>query len=209
MRIAPDVPDEHVACFPNAYITAWEMLVDKAHVSPDDTVFVWGGTSGLGNAAIDIARLTGARVIATARTEKQEQLASLSPDLRLDHTRDDVVARVLEFTQGRGATIVVEHVGQATWQRSLELLASGGTIVSAGATSGDDVHMDVTYMFVKQARILGSRLGTMDDALAAAEHLGSGHFRPLIGATLPLDEVAEAHRLLESGGVAGKIVVRF
>ena len=209
LRIAPDVPDEYVACFPNAYITAWEMLVDKARVGPGDTVFVWAGTSGLGNAALDIARLAGARVIATARTEKQEQLASLAPDLGLDHTRDDIVARVLEFTEDRGATIVVEHVGRATWQRSLELLASGGTIVSAGATSGDDARVDVTYMFVKQARILGSRLGTMDDALAAAEHLSSGRFRPLVGATLALDEIAEAHRLLESGEVAGKIVIRF
>ena len=102
---------------------------------------------------------------------------------------------------------MVEHVGRATWQRSLELLASGGTIVSAGATSGDDARVDVTYLFVKQARILGSRLGTMEDALAAAEHLSAGRFRPLVGATLPLEEIADAHRLLEGGRVAGKIVV--
>jgi NADPH:quinone reductase-like Zn-dependent oxidoreductase len=207
--VDPSVPVEAVACFPNAYITAWEMLVHKAGITPDDTVFVWAGTSGLGNAGIDIARLVGTEVIATARADKQEALRSLGPDLALDHHADDVVARTLEHTGGEGATIVFEHIGQATWERSLALLASGGTIVTAGATSGDEGRFDVTYQFVKQARILGSRLGDMDDALAAARQLSLGRFRPLVGARLGLDEIGEAHRLLETGDVAGKVVVTF
>lgn len=209
IRIDPAVPAETVACFPNAYITAWEMLVDKAEITPDDTVFVWAGTSGLGNAGIDIARLVGAEVIATARRAKLEALRSLNPDLALDHHTDDVVAATLEHTDGRGASIVFEHIGQATWERSLALLAPGGTIVTAGATSGDDARFDVTYQFVKQARVLGSRLGDMDDALAAAKQLSTGRFHPLVGARLPLEEIGEAHRLLETGDVAGKIVVTF
>jgi NADPH:quinone reductase-like Zn-dependent oxidoreductase len=207
--VARSVPAEAVACFPNAYITAWEMLVDKAGLTPDDVVFVWAGTSGLGNAGIDIAKLVGATVIATARAEKQDALRSLGPDLVLDHHRDDVVARTLELTEGRGATVVFEHIGQATWERSLALLASGGTIVTAGATSGDEGRFDVTYQFVKQARILGSRLGDMGDALAAAKQLSAGRFAPLVGARLALDEIGEAHRLLETGEVAGKVVVAF
>jgi NADPH:quinone reductase-like Zn-dependent oxidoreductase len=206
--VSADVPAEHVACFANAYITAWEMLVGKAAVDPDDTVFVWAGTSGLGSAAIEITRLAGARVIASAGGERKRQaLAALRPDLIVDHYADDVVSRVLDFTGGAGATIVFEHVGAATWQRSLELCASGGTIVSAGATSGDDVTMDVTAMFVKQARILGSRLGTMEAALAAIRHLDSGRFQPLVGEVIPLEAVAEGHRMLERGDVAGKVVV--
>jgi NADPH:quinone reductase-like Zn-dependent oxidoreductase len=209
ITVRESVPAEHVACFANSYITAWEMLVTKADVGPDDVVFVWAGTSGLGGAAIEIARLAGARVIASAGGEhKLAALATLDPDLIVDHYADDVVARVLDYTDGRGATIVFEHVGSATWVRSLELCSSGGTIVSAGATSGDDVTMDVTAMFVKQVRILGSRLGTMDDALAAIEHFNSGRFKPLIGAVLPLEKVADGHRLLEEGKVAGKIVVQ-
>lgn len=207
--VDPSVPVEHVACFPNAYITAWEMLVDKARITPDDVVFVWAGTSGLGNAGIDVAKLVGATVIATARAEKHDALRSLGPDLVLDHHRDDVVARTLEVTGGRGATVVFEHIGQATWERSLALLASGGTIVTAGATSGDEGRFDVTYQFVKQARVLGSRLGDMGDALAAAGALSRGRFSPLVGARLALDEIGEAHALLESGDVAGKVLVTF
>ncbi|MGH2874041.1 MAG: zinc-binding dehydrogenase [Solirubrobacteraceae bacterium] len=209
ISVAATVPAEHVACFANSYITAWEMLVVKAGAGPDDTVFVWAGTSGLGSAAIEIARLAGARVIASAGSDpKLAALASLKPDLIVDHHDDDVVARVLDWTGGQGATIVFEHVGAATWGRSLELCAAGGTIVSAGATSGDDATMDVTAMFVKQVRILGSRLGTMESALAASRHLDAGHFQPLIGELLPLDRVADGHRLLEEGQVAGKVVVR-
>lgn len=207
--VAAAVPAEHVACFANAYITAWEMLVTKAGVGPDDVVFVWAGTSGLGSAAIEIAQLLGARVIASAGApHKRSALTERNPDLIVDHYRDHVVARVLEFTDGLGASIVFEHVGASTWQRSLDICASGGTIVSAGATSGDEATMDVTAMFVKQVRILGSRLGTMDDALAAIRPLNEGRFKPLVGEILPLEKIADGHRMLERGDVAGKIVVR-
>lgn len=207
--VDPSVPDEHVAAFPNTYITAWQMLVGKAQVSPADTVFVWAGTSGLGSAAIEIAKLAGATVIASAGTEeKREVLRGRTADLVLDHHAPDLVDRVLEAAGGDGATIVFEHIGRATWGRSLELCAPGGTIVSAGATSGDDARTNITYMFAKQIRILGSRLGTMEDTLAAARHLSAGRFRPLIGSVLPLERVADAHRLMEEGAVIGKVIVK-
>jgi NADPH:quinone reductase-like Zn-dependent oxidoreductase len=98
-------------------------------------------------------------------------------------------------------------VGQATWERSLALAAQGARIVSAGATSGDDARMNITYMFVKQLRILGSRLGTMEDAFAAGKQLNAGRFKPLVGATIPFEELAEAHRLMEAREVIGKVVV--
>jgi NADPH:quinone reductase-like Zn-dependent oxidoreductase len=208
VTVDPSVPDEFVAAFPNAYITAWQMLVGKAGVSPADTVFVWGGTSGLGGAAVEIAKLAGATVLTSAGSdEKLAILADRGADAVLDHRGDDLVDRVLGHTDGEGVTIVFEHVGQATWERSLEMCAAGGTIVSAGATSGDDARMNITYMFAKQVRILGSRLGTMEDAIAAAAHLSAGRFRPLIGSVLPLAQVAEAHELMEAGRVIGKVVV--
>jgi NADPH:quinone reductase-like Zn-dependent oxidoreductase len=209
VRVDASVPDEHVAAFPNAYITAWQMLVGKAGVGASDTVFVWAGTSGLGSAAIEIAKLSGARVIASAGSEeKREVLRRGLADEVLDHHSPDLVAQVHELTDDEGATIVFEHVGQATWERSLELAAHGGTIVSAGATSGDDARMNVTYMFVKQLRILGSRLGTMTDAVDAARHLSAGRFSPLIGAVLPLERLGEAHMLMEEGRVTGKVIVK-
>ena len=103
-----------------------------------------------------------------ARTEKREVLRDGVADEVLDHHSPDLVERVLDLTAGEGPTIVFEHVGQATWERSIEMAAHGGTIVTAGATSGDDARMNVTYMFVKQLRILGSRLGTMADTVDAA-----------------------------------------
>ena len=209
VSVDPSVPEEHVAAFPNTYITAWEMLVAKARVSPEDTVFVWGGTSGLGSAAIEIAKLAGATVIASAGSEqKREVLRRGRADHVLDHGVADLVARVLELTDGEGATIVFEHVGTATWQRSLELAAPGGTIVSAGATSGDDATMNINYMFVKQLRILGSRLGTMRDTFEAVRHLSAGRFSPLIGAVVPLAHVDEAHALMDEGRVIGKVIVK-
>ena len=209
VHVAADVPDEHVAAFPNTYITAWQMLVGKAQVSAADTVFVWAGTSGLGNAGIEIAHLSGALVIASAGSEeKRDRLLDLPVDAILDHHSPDLVERVLELTDGQGASIVFEHIGQATWERSLELCAPGGTIVSAGATSGDDARMNVTYMFAKQLRILGSRLGTMADTIAAAKHLSAGSFRPLVDRELSLEELGEAHRLMDEGQLIGKAIIR-
>jgi NADPH:quinone reductase-like Zn-dependent oxidoreductase len=209
VRVDPSVPDEHVATFPNTYITAWQMLVGKAEVSAADTVFVWAGTSGLGSAAIEIAKLAGATVLTSAGSdEKRERLRDLPADAILDHHDARLVERVLELTDGQGATIVFEHIGQATWERSLELCAPGGTIVSAGATSGDDARMNITYMFAKQIRILGSRLGTMTDTIDAARHLSAGRFRPLVDRELPLEELGEAHRLMDDGRLIGKVIIR-
>jgi NADPH:quinone reductase-like Zn-dependent oxidoreductase len=166
VRVDPSVPDEHVAAFPNTYITAWQMLVGKAAVSAADTVFVWAGTSGLGSAAIEIAKLAGATVITSAGSEeKRARLRELPADAILDH-----------------------H--------------------AAGATSGDDARMNVTYVFAKQLRILGSRLGTMSDTIDAAKHLSAGRFRPLIDREFSLDELGEAHRLMDEGQLIGKAIIR-
>jgi NADPH:quinone reductase-like Zn-dependent oxidoreductase len=185
------------------------MLVGKAAVSAADTVFVWAGTSGLGSAAIEIGKLAGATVITSAGSEeKRARLRELPADAILDHHAPELVERVLELTDGRGASIVFEHIGEATWERSLELCAPGGTIVSAGATSGDDARMNVTYVFAKQLRILGSRLGTMSDAIDAAKHLSAGRFRPLVDREFSLGELGEAHRLMDEGQLIGKAIIR-
>ncbi len=210
MPVAPSVPAEHVACFANAYITAWEMLVTKAGVGPDDVVFVWAGTSGLGSAAIEIAKLVGARVIASAGTApKLEALAGRTADLIVDHHRDDVVGRVLDFTDGLGASIVFEHVGAATWQRSLEMCASGGDDRQRRRHQrrrrDHGRHRDV-----RQAGA-HPRLAPGHDGGRARRHPPLRR-RPVPAAwwarSLALDQIAEGHRMLERGDVAGKIVVR-
>lgn len=204
-----DVPVAHAAAFPNSYITAWQMLVGKCQVGPADTIFIWAGTSGLGSAAIQIAKLAGARVITSAGDEeKRERLNIYEPALIVDHYKPDMVRRVMDYTNGKGVSVVFEHIGKATWRRSLEMCAPGGTIVTAGATSGDEVDMDITYAFVKQIRIMGSRLGTMKDLSDSVRHLNSGYFRPLIGTTLALEDVAHAHELMEAGKIVGKITLQ-
>ncbi|HEX7380723.1 MAG TPA: zinc-binding dehydrogenase, partial [Nevskiaceae bacterium] len=200
---------DYAAAFPNSYITAWQMLVGKANIRPSDTLFVWAGTSGLGSAAIEIAKLVGATVITSAGTEeKREVLKCYAPDLILDHYQPGLVEKVMDFTNGRGASIVFEHIGTASWQRSVEMCAFGGTIVTAGATSGDEVKMDITYAFVKQIRVLGSRLGTVQDLAAAVKHLNNGTFKPLIGQVLPLEEIVHAHELMESRKIIGKLIIQ-
>lgn len=208
IRIADSVPEVYASSFPNTYITAWEMLVEKARVTPDDTVFTWGGTSGLGSAVIDIAKLVGCTVISTAGHEgKLKVLAGLEPDLVLNHHQDDVVAEVMEFTSGAGASVIVEHVGTATWQRTVELAASGARIISAGLTSGRTLEMDVVTMIMKQFSVTGSTLGTMASARAVADQLSKGRLQPLIGRTIPLDSIAQAHETLEGGGTVGKVLI--
>jgi NADPH:quinone reductase-like Zn-dependent oxidoreductase len=207
--VAPTVPVEHVACLPNTYVTAWQALVGKARVGPADTVLVWAGTSGLGSAAIEVAQLAGATVIATAGTAaKRELVVRRGVTACLDHHAPDLVARVMALTDGRGVSIVFDHVGQATWSRSLAVCAMGGTVVTCGATTGDDARLDLTSTFARRLRIVGSKVGTVDDAMAAVRHLERGRFRPLIDREIGLDEIAEGHRLLERGAVAGKLVVR-
>lgn len=208
VKLSKMVAAPAAAAFPNSYITAWQMLVGKAKVGPADTVFVWAGTSGLGSAAIEIAHLVGAKVMTSVGSEeKHEMVKQYHPELILNHYQPGLVEKVMDFTEGRGATIVFEHVGKASWQRSLEMCASGGTIVSAGATSGDLATMDVTYAFVKQVRILGSRLGTMKDLGDAVRHLNSGYFKPMVGRVLPLADIAHAHELMERKEILGKIIV--
>lgn len=207
--VPKELSDTQVACFGNNYPTAWEMLIRKARISPEDTVFVWAGTSGVGWAGIEIARLVGARVITSAGTEEKRQILRDKGLDVVDHYSPDMVARVMEMTEGRGVSVVFEHVGTDTWQRSVEMCRSNGAIVVAGATSGDNVTMNVIDMFVKQLRILGSRNADMNSALGAAEHLAQGAFDPIIGKELSLDDIAEAHRLLEQGKITGKIVIKF
>lgn len=206
VAIAESVAPESAACFGNTFITAWEMLLGKARITPEDTVFIWGGTSGLGSAAVQIARLAGCRVIATAGTqEKIALLQGMGVDLALNHHRDDVVKRVVEFTDGVGASVVLDSVATATFGRTVEMAAAGARIVCAGLTSGRTISFDVLSIMMKQFTIVGSTLSSMASARAAAEKLNAGALKPLIGHRVPLSSVVEAHRMMEAGNLTGKI----
>ncbi len=208
IKLADSVSPDAAACFANTYITAWEMLINRARITPEDTVFIWAGTSGVGSAAVDIAKLVNAKIITTAgHSHKLDILRKRTPGLVLDHHNDDVVAEVMEATDGVGASVVIEHTGAATWERSMLLASAGARIVNAGLTTGQALQTDAVVMIIKQLNIMGYSLGTMAGARAAVSFLNNGGLSPLIGETVPLSRIGQAHEMLEAGHVAGKILV--
>lgn len=196
------------AAFPLTFLTAWHMLVARAKVRPGETVLVLAGTSGVGQAAIQVARLHGARVIATAGSDtKLAQSRALGADEVVHHHDDDLVAVVRRLTGNRGVDVVIEHVGAATWERSVRSLAPGGRLVTCGNTTGWDARIDLRFLFSRQLSLLGSYMGTKGELLQAAQFFFAGRLTPLVDSVMPLAGAADAHRRLEAGDVAGKLVL--
>jgi NADPH:quinone reductase-like Zn-dependent oxidoreductase len=196
------------AAFPLTFLTAWHMLVTRATIRPGEDVLVLGAGSGVGQAVIQIASLHGARVFATAGTaEKLARARQLGAYEVIDHHAQDLPGAIHHATNGRGVDVVIEHVGQATWERSLRCLARGGRLVTCGATTGHDGRIDLRFLFSRQHSVLGSYMGTKAELLRAARFFFAGQLRPVIDSTFPLTEVAEAHRRLERGEQFGKIVL--
>ena len=206
------VPDsisfENAAAFPLVFLTAWHMLVGRAQLKSGEDVLVWAAGSGVGMAAIQIAKLLGARVIATAGGEKKLELArSLGADAVVDHYQQDVVAEVKRFTSKKGAEVVIEHTGEKTWERSIQSLAHRGRLVTCGATSGPTGATDLRFVFSKHLTLMGSYMGSRADLLAAAPHFFSGRLKTHVHTTLPLERAADAHRMMEASEHFGKIVL--
>lgn len=196
------------AAFPLTFLTAWHMLLTRAKLQRGEEVLVLAAGSGVGQAAVQIARLHGARVIATAGSdEKLERARALGADAVIHHHRQDVAAEVLRLTGRRGVDVVIEHVGDATWTRSMRSLARGGRLVTCGATTGAQVGLDLRAVFAKQLSVLGSYVGTKGELLLAAPVFFSGQLKPVIDSTFPLDRAADAQRRLEGSEHFGKIVL--
>ena len=206
------IPDSigfvEAAAFPLAFLTAWHMLITRAKLRAGEDVLVLGAGSGVGQAAIQIAWRHGARVFATAGTdEKLAKARQLGAYEVINHTTQDLPARVREFTNGRGVDVVFEHVGTATWERSLKSLVRGGRLVTCGATTGHDASLDLRVLFVRQLSLLGSYMGRKAELLRAAQFFFAGELRPVVDRTYPLAEAAEAASRLEAREQFGKIVL--
>jgi NADPH:quinone reductase-like Zn-dependent oxidoreductase len=196
------------AAFPLTFVTAWHMLVTRARVRHGDTVLVLAAGSGVGQAAVQIAKLHGARVIATAGAEeKLERARALGADEVIHHHAEDIAEKTLALTNRHGADVVIEHVGRATWARSLRALARHGRLVTCGATTGWDAALDLRALFAKQLSILGSYMGTKGELHEAAALFFAGRLRPIVDRTYPLREAALAQQRLEASGQFGKIVL--
>ncbi len=206
--IPDSLPFEQAAAFPLVFLTAWRMLVTRARVRLGEDVLVWAAGSGVGSAAIQIAKLLGARVIATAGTDaKLERARALGADAVLNHRQDDVVAEVRRLTDKKGVEVVVEHVGEATWERSILALAHRGRLVTCGATTGARGRTDLKHVFAKQLSLLGSYMGSKADLLQAAPFFFAGKLRAIVHTVLPLSEARQAHEMMEASEHFGKIVL--
>ena len=205
----PDSLDlQGAAAVPVTFVTAWNMLVRHGRVSADEDVLVMGAGSGVGTAAVQIAKLFGARVIAAAATdEKLTKAKALGADEGINYARQDLGQEIRRLTGKRGVDVVFEHVGGASWQKLIPNIAPGGRLVTCGASAGYEAGLDIRYLFSKSIAILGAFLGTKADMVTIVGHLARGRLHPVIDRTLPLAACAEGHRLLEERAVFGKVVL--
>jgi zinc-binding alcohol dehydrogenase/oxidoreductase len=198
---------EEAAAFPLVFLTAYRMLVTKARVAEAEWVLVWGAGGGVGTAAFAIAKALGARTIVTSSSgDKLKRLKELGADAAIDHARADVAAEVKELTGG-GADVVIEHVGEATWQASLQAARPGGRVVVCGATSGPNPRAALHRIWWKELTVHGSTMGTREDFEGAYELVASGRARPIVDRVFPLADARAAHERLERGEQLGKIVL--
>jgi NADPH:quinone reductase-like Zn-dependent oxidoreductase len=196
------------AAFPLTFLTAWHMLVACADVQRGETVLVLAAGSGVGQAAIQVARLLGADVIATAGSdEKLERARALGAGAVIHHHRQDIAEEIKRMTNRRGVDVVIEHVGEATWSRSLRSLARRGRLVTCGATTGPNASLDLRALFAKQLTIRGSYMGSKGELMRVARLFFEGAVTPVIDRTYPLADAAAAQIHLEESGQFGKIVL--
>jgi len=208
IQIPHDLNFEDAAAVPLVFLTAWHMLTTRAALQPGEDVLVLAASSGVGSAAIQIAKMFHCRVIATAGGEaKMARAKELGADHVLDHYQQDISAEVKKITGKRGVDVVFEHVGQATWQKSFESLAPAGRLVTCGATTGFEARVDLRFLFSRQYSLLGSFMGTMGELHQVLKFIFRKQLKPVIDRVYPLEQIRAAHEHLENKEQFGKVIV--
>lgn len=207
------IPDgmsyEDAASVPLVFITAWRMLIDRGRLRPSEDILILGAAAGVGIAAIQIAKVAGARVFAAASSDEKLALcAELGADVLINYETENFVRRVHAETGKRGVDVVVDYIGKDTWVDSLRSLTRGGRVLTCGATTGYDPATDIRQIFYRQLEIIGSTTGSANDLNAALKLIFRGKMKPVIGKVFALKEAADAHRLMETRNALGKIVLR-
>jgi NADPH:quinone reductase-like Zn-dependent oxidoreductase len=196
------------AAFPLVYQTAWRMVVGRGAVRAGETVLIHGAGGGVAGAALEIALLTGARVIATTSGEEKLRWArEAGAELVVDYRREDVAKAVRAHTDKRGVDVIIDSVGEATWMSSLRMAARGGRIVTCGATSGPNPKEEIRLIFWKQLSILGSTMSSDHEFRAMLSAVAAGRLRPRIDRVYPFAEARAAYERMEKGEQLGKIVL--
>lgn len=199
---------EEAAALPLVTVTAWHMLVTRANVQPGEDVLIHAAGSGVGSVGIQVAKLRGARVIATASSdEKLEKARSLGADETINYTREDWPKEVRRLTGKKGVDVVFEHTGAATWPGSIQALAKSGRLVTCGATSGFDARTDIRQLFYRHLTLLGSFMGSKAELLDAMKFVERGAIHGIVDRTLPLEDARRAHELMQERTQFGKLVL--
>jgi NADPH:quinone reductase-like Zn-dependent oxidoreductase len=205
----PDTLDfDQAASVPLVFLTAWHMLATRAGIQLGQTVLILGANSGVGIAAIQIAKLFNATVIATAGNDmKMEKARGLGADYVINHYQQRISEEVRKITNKEGVDIVIEHVGAAIWEESMKCLKPTGALVTCGATTGPSVGIDLRFLFSRQLSLLGSYMGTMGELHEVLKHVFSGKLKPVVDRTFPFSEARAAHEYMEKSQMFGKIVL--
>jgi 2-desacetyl-2-hydroxyethyl bacteriochlorophyllide A dehydrogenase len=208
LKLSDSVTFETAAAVALVFLTAWQMIVNKAKVQPGDDILVVGASSGVGSAGLQIAKMLGARVIATTSSdEKAAKARELGADEVINYKTHSVLDQVRRLTEKKGVEVVFDHVGVSVWEECIKATAKGGRLVTCGATSGYEAKIDLRYVFYKQLQILGSTMGRKGDLITILSLIERGLLKPVIDRVMPLTDVRQAHQIVEEGKHFGKIVL--
>jgi NADPH:quinone reductase-like Zn-dependent oxidoreductase len=208
LPIPEHISFEEAAAAPLVFLTAWSMMVGKGNIRPGEDVLILGAGAGVGTAAIQIAKLVGCRVFATASTaEKLQRAKELGADFLINYTTEEFDKSIRDLTNKRGVDIVVDYIGAHTWVRSLRSARRGGRVLTCGATTGFAPQTDLRHIFFRQVQVLGSTMGSHREFLDVMKCVFRGQLKPVIDRVLPLSEARKGHELIEQRAVFGKIVL--
>ncbi|MGQ3686002.1 MAG: zinc-binding dehydrogenase [Candidatus Loosdrechtia sp.] len=200
---------EEWSAVPLVFLIAWHMLITRGQLKPGENVLIHAAGSGIGSAAIQIARLAGARVITTARgNEKLEKAKQIGADEVIDYSKEDYRERVMSGTNTKGVDLIFEHIGPETWEKNLQCLAKGGRMVVCGATSGPTASLDIRFLFMKQHAIIGCYMGSKKELLDVLRLVEAGRLRPVTDSVYPLKDAAVAQKRMLNRENFGKIILK-
>lgn len=209
LPLPEDISFEDAAALPIAYGTAWRMLVVRGKISVNETVLILGASGGVGNALVQIAKLAGATVIAAAGSdEKTKKLKQIGADYTINYKKEDFSRKTWEITHKRGVDIVVDYTGEKTWPKSILATRKGGRILTCGATTGFNAVTDLRYIWTREITIIGSTSWKRNDLETLINLVEKKKLKPIIDRVLPLEQIREAHRLMENRNVFGKIILK-
>jgi NADPH:quinone reductase-like Zn-dependent oxidoreductase len=211
-HIVLPIPDtlsfEEAAAAPLVFLTAWSMLVGKGRIRPGEDVLILGAGGGVGTACIQIAKMTGCRVFATASTDKKlQQARELGADFLINYRNEEFDKKIRELTGRRGVDVVVDYVGQDTWVRSLRSARKGGRILTCGATTGYAPQTDLRQVFFRQLQVFGSTMGSHSEFLEVMKCVFRGQLQPIVHSVISLAETRKGHEMIEKREVFGKLIL--